>query len=259
MTNPLPLALTKTGDGPPVVILHGLMGQARNWGMVAKALSGAFTIYTPDLRNHGASPWDVEMNYPAMAADLATLMRQEAIEGAAVIGHSMGGKAAMELALRHGDKVGRLGVVDIAPVTYGSSFLPYVRAMKAIDLSQITRRSEADRALADSVPQAGVRGFLLQNLLKGEDGVWRWHINLDALETNMSLIGSFPDHGGDRYDGPTLFVAGGLSDYITPDSEPAIRALFPQANIVTIEGAGHWVHAEKPAEIVTVLQDFLAL
>lgn len=252
------LACREAGDGPPLVILHGLFGNARNWDGIAKRLANDWRVLAFDLRNHGDSPWDDDSGYPAMAGDVVAALDRRGIERPLVVGHSMGGKAAMALALEHPDRVGALVVVDIAPADYAPSFLPYVQAMQAIDLDDLTRRSQADRTLAPIVPEAGVRGFLLQNLVqRGDRFVWR--VNLAALASGMAEIVSFPSDLLARvYDQPTLFLTGGNSDYVGPAHDGRIRSLFPTARIDALPGAGHWVHAEQPELFTAKLERFLA-
>jgi esterase len=257
----LELAHIAHGDdhagGPPVVILHGLLGSARNWSSLAKQLGATRRVFALDLRNHGASPWADEMTYDQMAGDVRAFLHRQGLAPAAVIGHSMGGKVAMRLALGHGEQVLRLVVVDVAPVAYRRGFNAYVEAMRALDLSRISRRSEADALLAEQIDDAGVRGFLLQNLVSGEDGLV-WRVPLDALGHNMPELVSFPEpRDGERYEGPALFVTGGRSDYVRPEHHTAILRLFPNARFAPIADAGHWVHAEAPQQFFEVVGAFL--
>jgi esterase len=251
----LELAHTEHGSGPPVVILHGLLGSARNWASIAKHLAGAYRVLAVDLRNHGSSPWADAMGYEAMAEDVAALIARLGLAPPAVVGHSMGGKVAMELALSHGDAVGRLVVVDIAPVRYERSFAPYVEAMRQADLS-VDRRSDVDESLRPAVPDAGVRAFLLQNLVSS-DGGFAWRVNLSALSANMDAIMGFPTSTSRKYERPALFLSGGRSDYVRPEHRAGIERLFTRAGYEVIEDAGHWVHAERPAAFLEVLERFL--
>jgi len=253
------LHFTDIGGGPPLVIQHGLFGSARNWGSLGKALGESRRVIAVDARNHGRSPWDARMDYPAMAGDLAELIEGEELDRPVVLGHSMGGKAAMALALTAPDAVGALIVADIAPVAYRHSHGDYIAALRALDLAAIARRSDADAALRAAVPEPGVRGFLLQNLVFEDSGP-RWALNLDALATAMDDLTSFPFEAGRmRYDGPTLFLRGGASPYVQPEQhEAAIVEFFPNAVIETLEGAGHWLHAERPAEFLDMVGRFLS-
>jgi esterase len=250
----LRLAATEYGAGPSVAILHGLFGWGRNWATIAQRLAARRRVIALDLRNHGNSPWADTMSYAEMAADI-----RDTLGGpATLIGHSMGGKAAMVAALRHGVEIERLVVVDIAPVAYAPRHLGHLRAMRALDLSHIRRRSDADSALAPAVPDAAERAFLLQNLVFAAGGV-RWRFNLAAIEQAMPDLVGFPAlPAGVAYRGPTLFVAGGKSDYLLPTHETPIRQFFPNAQIARIGGAGHWLHAEQPQEFLDLVEPFLA-
>ena len=247
---------TEETDEPPLVMAHGLFGSARNFHTLARQLATTRRVIAVDMRNHGDAPWG-DAGYPEMAADLADAVRRLAGGPAVVLGHSMGGKAAMGLALTEPGLVAGLIVADIAPVGYGHSHLNYIRAMKSVDLSAVRRRSDAEPALAEAVPEKPLRGFLLQNLLI-EDGQARWRINLDALEAGMDRLTGWPeDWPHDSYEGPTLFLHGGTSDYVDAESLPKIRALFPTAEVEAIEGAGHWLHAEKPEAFVEAVDRWL--
>lgn len=239
------------GAGRPIVIAHGLFGSGRNWAAVAKGLADRFRVWTVDLRNHGASPWSDESDYLAMAEDLAAFVAP--LERPMVVGHSMGGKVAMALALTRPALLGGLVVVDIAPVAYGHSMIGYARAMRAVDPARFSRRAEVDEALKPAIPDPQIRLFLLQNLVS-EGAVLRWRVNLDALIAHMDDIMGFPPIDG-RFDGPTLVLAGETSSYV-PGHEAAIRRLFPGAAIETIPGAGHWAHADRPGWVIGRLARF---
>jgi pimeloyl-ACP methyl ester carboxylesterase len=252
------LAASEYGSGPPVAILHGLFGSGRNWRSIAQQLAARFRVLTFDLRNHGASPWEDGMSYREMVEDLRASLRERGIPRVALLGHSMGGKAAMLAALLHPAEVDRLVVVDIAPASNPPTLLAYVRAMRAADLRGITRRSEADARLADAIPDAAERAFLLQNLTI-DDGIAHWRLNLEAIEREFPEIIGFPDlPAGTAYNGPALFVAGARSDHIRPEHEPVIRRLFPQARITRVQRAGHWVHAEQPRAFLQAVEPFLS-
>lgn len=242
--------------GLPLVILHGLLGSARNWGAVVKTLGEIRRVLALDMPNHGASPWSEVMDYPFMAREVAAVI--EHLGGrAAVMGHSMGGKAAMTLALTRPEMVERLVVVDIAPVTYNHTFAPFVKAMRAAPLAEAASRGEVEAALARTVIDKGVRAFLMQNL-EGGPGGYRWRPNLAVLNAHMTDIMEFPDFPeGTDYEGPALFVAGETSEYVRPAYQGAIARLFPRAETVTIPGAGHWVHADNPAAFMAAVRPFL--
>lgn len=251
------LQTREAGDGPVLVLMHGLFGSSRNWVAIQKTLAEHFSVVSVDLRNHGASPWSDQMDYDVMAEDVGALIRQRGWDSVCLLGHSMGGKVAMTLALRQPELVNRLIVADIAPVVYAPHYSDYIDAMLGIDLLQITRRSDADSMLAASIPEPGVRAFLLQNLVH-EQGTWSWRINLTVLQQSLVALGEFPV-GAERpsTDCPTLFIRGSASDYVLDDYLPIIRAFFPHTELHTIAGAGHWLHAEQPAEFVTQVRRFL--
>ena len=245
------------GTGTPLLIAHGLFGAGRNWGSLAKRLARARPVILVDMRNHGDSGWSDAAGYRAMAGDLAETIA--AAGGVAdVLGHSMGGKAAMALALSAPERLRRLIVADIAPVAYDHAHGDYVAAMRAVDLARVTRRSDADPMLAAAIPQAPLRAFILQNLIVEEGGA-RWRPNLDALAASMDEILSFPaDLPHARWDGPALFLRGGASDYVADAHVAAVLARFPAARIETVADAGHWLHADRPEPFLRAVETFLA-
>lgn len=254
-----PLHTTRMGEsGSPVVFCHGLFGQGKNWTQIAKALADRHRVTLVDMPDHGRSPWSERFDYAAMADAVASVLD----EPATLIGHSMGGKAAMLTALRHPDLVERLCVVDVSPVAYRSSgeFRSFIDAMLAIDLERLQSRAEADAALTDAVPSAGTRSFLLQSLRReaaaGEPERWRWLPNLELLRRDIDVLHGFPDTDA-VYDGPVLWIAGSESRYVRDEFREAMEARFPRVRRVTVKGAGHWVHAEQPAVVTTLLQQFL--
>jgi len=249
------LRATEMGDGPPVALLHGLFGAGRNWGAIQRRLAKRFRVLALDLRNHGDSPHVPGMTYEALAGDvLETLARAGALP-AALVGHSMGGKAAMRAALDRPDAVTRLLVADIAPVRYPTGFGAYARAMAALPLTPGLTRAQADAALAPAVPDTGVRLFLLQNLRFGAAPAWR--IGLAEIAAGLADVEGWEAPPGATYDGPTLFVAGARSTYIQPGHRPAIRALFPAARFITLKDAGHWLHSDNPEGFLAVAEAFL--
>jgi pimeloyl-ACP methyl ester carboxylesterase len=253
----VPLATAEYGAGPPLAILHGLFGSGRNWASMAQRLGAHHRVIALDLRNHGASPWADAMDYREMADDVQATMQARGYERFALLGHSLGGKVAMTAALENSVAVERLIVVDIAPVAYATRHLGHVRAMRQLDLASIKRRADADAALAPTIADTAERAFLLQNLIL-EDGGARWRLNLEAIEREMPHLAGFPPISVSRtYAGPSLFVAGGRSDYLRPEHEPVIRRMFPNAEIANIDNAGHWLHAEQPTAFLAVLEAFL--
>lgn len=243
---PLPLAFREYGSGPPLVILHGLFGSARNWQSMAERLAEQYRVFACDLRNHGDSPWAPTMSFAEMADDLEALIEEKGLAPATVLGHSVGGKTAMLTALRHPEVVDALIVVDIAPVAYEEPFLSFIAAMQAADVGAGKRRSDVDAALAAAVPDAATRLFLLQNLEERQAGGFAWRLNLEAIAANMPGLLDFPATEDLAYDGRALFVSGAGSDYIGRIHHGAVWDRFPQAEFAVIEGAGHYPHVEQP-------------
>jgi pimeloyl-ACP methyl ester carboxylesterase len=253
----LDLAVTRQGDGPPLIVLHGLLGRARNWLTIARGLQGRYAVQLVDLRNHGASPWSDETGYAAMAADVAALVGRLGGGPVPVIGHSMGGKVAMVLALTRPELVERLIVVDIAPLAYRQGYEAYIDAMQGVDLAAVGKRADADTALAKAVPDPAMRGFLLQNL-ESSGGRFAWQPNLAGLRAGMAALTGFPAELAERrYEGPAFCLRGERSDYVDADGEAALRRHFPTIEVITVPGAGHWPHAEKPADFQRLLEPLL--
>ena len=255
---PVELTFEAYGDGPPLIILHGLMGQARNWATAATVFGADYRTLAADLRNHGGSPWSQGMTYEAMADDVAALVERTG-PPACIIGHSMGGKVAMVLALKYPELVEKLVVVDISAIRHTfSPFFGYFEAMLNLDLSAITRRSQADKLLADAITDHAERAFLLLNLSSSADTGLSWKPNLQELYDSLPDILDWPEHLFDfQYHGPVMFVAGGNSPYIQETHKPDIKRLFPAVQHSVVEEAGHWVHAEKPKEFHATVSAFL--
>jgi pimeloyl-ACP methyl ester carboxylesterase len=244
--NSVALAFDEQGSGPPLIILHGLFGSARNWQSHARALAGSYRVISVDQRNHGRSPHTGKHGYAEMAEDLAYLIGQLGLREVTLLGHSMGGKTAMTLALQGTVDIARLVLVDIGPMAYADQHTPIIEAMLAMPLTEISRRQQADEFLAPTVNDPTLRQFLLQNLQVGEDGA-AWRINLPALLASMAaLTGTLPVPMEARFNGPTQVIRGSLSDRVTEACLPAFRARFPRLEVHTVEGAGHWPHAEAP-------------
>jgi esterase len=252
----LALAAAEQGSGTPVLILHGVFGSARNWATIAKRLAGRHRVIAVDLRNHGDSPHAATMSYAEMADDVLVLIRDRGLEAPAVVGHSMGGKVAMVAALRQPDAVGRLAVIDVAPVAYKGTLRAYADALLGLDIAGPRRRAEIDAQLASSIPEPPIRAFLLHNLVPEGEG-FRWRPNLDAIAEAMPAISDFPETDA-AYDGPALFLRGERSNYLVPGTEPRIKRLFPKARVVMVPDAGHWIHAEQPARLLAELEPFLS-
>lgn len=245
----------KFGSGQPLVILHGLMGMLDNWQGPAKAFGKKFETWILDLRNHGHSPHSDDFDYALMAADLNEFFSDHGLSSAHFIGHSMGGKLAMEFAQLHPEKVEKLVIVDIAPRYYPVHHDKILAALRAVPLDRITRRTEAESFMEPYVPDAGTRQFLLKSLYYREKGKFAWRFNLDSIEKNIEEVGKATDES--IYEGETLFVRGSKSKYISDADWADIRVIFPMARLETIDGAGHWVHAEEPAAFVEAVMAFL--
>ena len=249
------LHATEMGDGPPLVLLHGLFGAARNFGAVQRRLAQGRRVIAVDLRNHGASPHAPDMRYRTMADDVLDTLAQRDALPVTLLGHSMGGKVAMHAALTHPDAVTRLIVCDIAPVAYCHANASTAAAMQAMALAPGLTRAAADAALCAAVSDASVRGFLLQNLNTGAQPAWR--IGLNEIAAAMPVIEGW-ESVTTTYEGPVLFIAGARSDYIRQEHRPVIRTLFPRARFVTLKHAGHWLHADNPNGFVAVVEAFTA-
>ena len=267
------LATRTLGEsGPRVVFVHGLFGQGRNWTTIAKGLAGNHRVTLVDLPNHGHSPWTDRVDYLDMAELLAAELEHLG-EPVTLVGHSMGGKVAMQLALRRPELLRALVVVDIAPVEYplqggrtddpdeeASPFAAFIEAMRAMDLEGLTTRDDADAALRAAVPSRMVRSFLLQSLVREGSGGngWRWRLNLELLERDLGELRGFPEPpAGAAFDGPVLWIAGANSAYVLDDDRPHMDALFPTTRLVRIKNAGHWVHSEQPEVFLQTVRLFL--
>ena len=237
-----------------------LVGQGKNWSAIGKAVAEDHRVVLVDMPDHGQSPWSERFDYVTAADQVAELLSED--DPVALVGHSMGGKISMLVALLHPELVERLVVVDVAPVPYdhADEFDGYIKAMRAIDLSTLERRAEADAALQDAVPDPTVRGFLLQSLRR-EDDHWRWLLNLEVLGRDLDAITDWPEDrlaGTAPYEGRVLWVGGALSRYVAPEHVAAMDRWFPHNRRVTVKDAGHWVHSEQPQVFVEVLRRFLA-
>ena len=256
------LHTTAVGQGTPrVAYLHGLLGQGKNLATVAKAVSGSDPGLLYDLPNHGRSSWTSGFGYATMADAVAADLRDRMGHRGpvAIMGHSMGGKTAMAIALRHPDLVRGLVVADIAPddSSHGYGFHRLINALREVPLAQVENRADADRLLAPAVRDPGVRSFLLQNLYRSPSG-WGWRANLDLLYDALPLISGWPAGIQGVYDGPVLWLRGAESGYVTEEHIPVMKELFPRARLVTIKNAGHWLHSDQPQAVAQSLSMFLA-
>ncbi|MGI9288958.1 MAG: alpha/beta fold hydrolase [Pseudomonadales bacterium] len=249
------LHFKQTGRGEPIILLHGLFGSASNLGGVARALATNFSVYSVDLRNHGKSPHTEQMDYSSMADDVLQLIDDQTLSPAHLLGHSMGGKTAMQLALNYPQHVGKLIVADIAPVTYQHAHTNVLQGLTAVAETRVSSRQQADDILAQHVSEAGVRGFLLKSLTRKPQGDYTWQLNLDAIEVNYDELAK--GNSGEPFTGDTLFIKGDQSDYILPEHKDAVLALFPNAQVRVIANAGHWLHAEQPETFNNIVERFL--
>lgn len=245
------------GEGKPLFVLHGLFGSHRNWFSIARRLAENRQVIAVDLRNHGASGHADTMDYPEMAADLAALIDELGHGHIDLMGHSMGGKTAMAFALLYPELLGKLVVVDIAPVQYEFTHDELIAALRTVPLASIESRAEADNLLTSHIPDAGLRQYLLQNLIKDENG-FRWRLNLEVIHASHGRIRSFPETLAEQsWKGPSLFLSGSESDFVLPAHTAEIKRYFPAAQQHIIEGANHWVHADKPVDVVNAVSTFL--
>ena len=251
------LYYSKTGNGPPLIVMHGLFGSGRNWHSQVRRFAEDFEVIAVDMRNHGQSFHADEMSYAAMAADVAQLMDSLELENCRFLGHSMGGKVAMTLAINSPQLVSRMVVADIAPLAYHHHYDDLIDPILALELENFDSGTQVDHALRPHIPEDQLRAFLLQNLVR-ESGDWRWRINWRVIQRDMDALTGF-DELPDSWLGdlPVLFIRGAGSDYIDDSGIHVIERHFSNASIATIDGAGHWLHAEKPDEFSRLVLDFL--
>ena len=245
-----------SSNQPPVIILHGIFGTSDNWQTFGKRLSENYQVYLVDLRNHGNSPHGETFDYPSMADDLHEFIEQHALVEPVILGHSMGGKVAMFYATQHPEELSKLIVVDIAPRAYPVHHQAVLEALGAVVIDEITGRDEAEAQMKPHVAERGVRQFLMKNLKRTDQDSFEWKVNLPVIRDNIENVG-VAVNDSTSVEKPVLFIRGNQSDYIQDDDEPLIKKIFPQAQVETIKGAGHWVHAEQPDVLYEVVKDFL--
>lgn len=245
------------GDGPPLIILHGLLGSGDNWRTMARRLARRYRVFSLDLRNHGRSPHHERMDYPVMAEDLRAFMEEYSLASACLVGHSMGGKVAMRFTLTWPEMVEKLVVVDIAPKPYEARHDDMLRALVALEPERFRERGEIDLALHAAIPDPDMRLFLLKNLIRTRQGNFAWRINLESIVRNYDVISGWPADVA-SCEVHTLFVKGGGSDYLQLADAGLIRDYFPRARLVTIAHAGHWPHVEAPGVFQAALEGFLS-
>lgn len=256
MSTPVNLHHEVLGEGPDLVILHGLFGSLDNWRGPARILARKFRVWLLDQRNHGRSPHSDEFHYAAMAEDLGAFLDRQGLGRVHLLGHSMGGKAAMSFASRQQKRVSRLIVEDMGPGAYSPRHEGVFRGMLNLPLARLRSRSEAEKLLRKDVPEAEVRGFLLKNLYRRDDGVWAWRCNLPVLFASYRhLLSALPIDGPVFC--PTLFVKGELSDYLDSTHQGKLFARFVHRKMATVQNAGHWVHAEQPEAFLRIIEAFL--
>ncbi len=267
------LNFRKYGEGPPLIILHGLYGSSDNWISIARELAENFEVFVPDLRNHGNSPHINEHNYRLLKNDIHDFMEQHALKSATLLGHSMGGKAAMFFAAEFPDRLDNLVVVDISPRSYKSANAPaphtvdhlnIIEAMLNVDFSEVDNRMDVDMILAETIKSQRIRQFLLKNVKRKDKNSFCWKLNLEVLHRSMPdiLEGLDPqkiNNGSGLTGFPVLFIKGENSDYISDPDFPVIQQIFPAAEIVTIPNAGHWLHAEQTDLFLKNVKYFLAV
>ena len=251
------LFFREAGKGTPLIVLHGLFGSSDNWYSVSKIFAEKFRVFTVDQRNHGQSPHTDEHDYKLLTEDLEEFIKEHQLEKPIILGHSMGGKTAMNFAIRNPDMTGKLIVVDIMPKVYPLHHDHILSGMKLLDLASLQSRSEADEILAKMIPKVDERQFIMKNLSRNEQQGFEWKINLHALDTNIERMGEALQYEG-QYNGPALFIKGAKSNYFKPGDEAVVAKYFPTAKWVTLD-TGHWVQAEKPKEFEKVVLDWLSI
>jgi esterase len=245
------------GEGYPLIILHGLFGSLENWQTLSRVFAKCYRVFAIDQRNHGHSPHDPTMDYAVMAKDLREFMQAQRLSSAYLLGHSMGGKTAMQFALTYPEQVDKLIVVDIAPKAYPPQHDDILDAMRSIEPGAFSTRKEVDAALARKLPDVALRQFLLKNLERDDAGALQWSIDLDAIERNYPQLVQSVHGTHARFEKPTLFIRGQRSEYIQDADMPAIRKLFPYSRLATLPGVGHWVHVEAQRRFARLVLTFL--
>ncbi len=246
----------QSGQGHPLIILHGLFGSSDNWYSLAKVFAERYTVFLVDQRNHGQSPKSAEFDYTLLTEDLKEFINDHALQQPIILGHSMGGKAAMNFAVRYPEQLSKLIVVDIVPKSYPVHHDAILEGLKSVLLGSLASRTEADQILSTYVPEAEVRQFLLKNLSRKPAGGFEWKINLDAIDLNIESMGAGMIYSG-KYDGPALFIQGKKSHYYADGDEALIKTIFPNAEFAALD-TGHWVQAEQPAEFADLVLNYLA-
>lgn len=247
----------ESGEGQPLLILHGVFGSSDNWMTIGRGLAPDFHVYMLDMRNHGQSFHSITFDYPSMVNDLDHFMQEKGIDKSYLMGHSMGGKIAMNFAVNHPDTLLKLIIVDISPRSYPIHHDNILTGLSSIDLSALQSRSEADEQLSKYVAEKSTRNFLLKNLARDENNNFMWRLNLPVIRMNIERVGvGLP--GNNKFEGETLFIKGSNSNYILEEDFDLIKERFPNSTIKIVEGAGHWVHAEQPEKFLETVKEFLS-
>tara|TARA_R110002110_G_scaffold3754_1_gene19486 strand:- start:5390 stop:6223 length:834 start_codon:yes stop_codon:yes gene_type:complete len=247
---------TRRGSGPPVILLHGLFGSGNNLGALARSLESRYSVHSVDLPNHGRSEWLNDMALGDLSAALGHWMHHHQLQQAAVVGHSLGGKVAMQLALQSPSSVATAVVADIAPVAYAAHHDAVFAALDAVAAARCTSRQQAEEIMAASLDDAGTIAFLLMSLQRCSDGAYGWRFNLEGLKLSYAAVRDAPAAHG-PYTGPVLFIKGSESDYILAQHRQAIQSLFPAAKLKVMQGCGHWLHAQRPQLFNALVGRFL--
>lgn len=261
----------KFGEGQPLIILHGLFGQSDNWNTLAKHFSEqaslpdrqGFEVYTVDQRNHGLSPHSDVWNYKVMSEDILELMNDLHLKNVILLGHSMGGKTAMQFAIDHPEYLNKLIVGDIAPKYYPMQHEGVMQGLQAVDFNVVKTRKEVEEVLSKYISDFGTKQFLLKNIFWVDDNEMAWRFNLNVIIHQIENVGQNVDHVGDAMpvdvvcEVPALFVRGEKSDYVLDEDMELIHQLFPKSILETIPDAGHWLHAEKPKEFFECVMKFI--
>lgn len=251
------LAYKKLGQGQPLIILHGLFGSADNWQTLGKKFSQNFEVYLVDQRNHGHSPHSEEWSYKVMSDDIYDLIRDNSLHNVIILGHSMGGKTAMQFAADYPEVTDKLIVADIAPKHYPPHQQDVIDALYSVDLETITERKQAEEQLGKMIRDLGTKQFLLKNLYWLEDKKLSWRFNLDVIAKNIEKVGETFEIGNNQINVPALFLRGEKSKYILDEDIPQIKKVFPNSEVKTIANAGHWIHAEQPEAFYTAVMEFI--
>jgi esterase len=252
------LFFRRFGEGQPLIILHGIFGISDNWVTIGRRLAEKFDVFIPDLRNHGQSPHSETLNYYAMSDDLAEFLEDHQIHNPILVGHSMGGKVAMKMALEYPGRIDKLIIIDISPRRYPArqEHIEIIEAMMAVDFNTVNTRKEVVLIISDKIRSKKIRLFILKNLYRVGQNRLAWRLNISAIYSNFEAVGE-PIDAQHEFDKPCLFVRGGDSGYVTDEDFKLIRKFFPKSILKTIQGASHWLHAEKPDELCHELSDFL--